>query len=168
MGELSIFVLNRIKEIARISSPVNWRHVPGRMNPAYGLSRGCSSRHLLKTWWGGWWERLVRVLKDLLKRTLGNDVLTFEVLLTVLCDCESIVNSHHLTYVSEDSDDLIPLTPAMSMMSNASLDVADLDLRDFVRFQKMDKFRARLLKDLRGRFRKEYLGLLVQKAHKTT
>ncbi|GFX05906.1 uncharacterized protein TNCV_1785391 [Trichonephila clavipes] len=33
-GEWSIFVSNRIKEIARISSPENWRHVPGRMNPA--------------------------------------------------------------------------------------------------------------------------------------
>ncbi|GFS84356.1 integrase catalytic domain-containing protein [Trichonephila clavipes] len=107
-------------------------------------------------------------VKDLLKHTLGNAVLTYEELLTVLCDCESIVNSRPLTYVSEDSDDLIPLTPAMFMMSNASLDVTDLDLSDFARFQKRVKFRARLLKNLRGRFRKEYLGLLVQKAHKTT
>ncbi|GFS99104.1 putative RNA-directed DNA polymerase from transposon X-element [Trichonephila clavipes] len=78
-----------------------------------------------------WWERLIRVLKDLLKRTLGNAVLMYEELLTILCDCESIVNSRPLTYVSEDSDDLIPLTPAMFMMSNASLDVTDLDLSDF-------------------------------------
>ncbi|GFU23796.1 integrase catalytic domain-containing protein [Trichonephila clavipes] len=266
-GERSIFASNRIKEIARISSPENWRHVPGRMNPADVLSRGRSPRHLLESkwfggpewlledavtwptnelqlyrtvhlelvtalptnnfllslrrfkarrgrpsvvytdngtnfrgavrefknldwikiereteiqrikwkfnpptaaWWGGWWKRLIRVLKDLLKRTLGNAVLTYEELLTVLCDCESIVNSRPLTYVSEDSDDLIPLTPAMFMMSNASLDVTDLGLSDFARFQKRVKFRARLLKDLRGRFRKEYLGLLVQKGHKTT
>ncbi|GFT09056.1 integrase catalytic domain-containing protein [Trichonephila clavipes] len=83
-----------------------------------------------------WWERLIRVLKDILKRTLGNAVLTYEELLTVLCDCESIVNSRPLKYVSEDSEDLIPLTPAMFMMSNASLDVTDLDLSDFARFQK--------------------------------
>ncbi|GFX00573.1 integrase catalytic domain-containing protein [Trichonephila clavipes] len=97
-----------------------------------------------------------------------NAVLTYEELLTVLCDCESIVNSRHLTYVSEDSDDLIPLTPAMFMMKNVSLVVTYLDLIDFARFQKRVKFRARLLKDLRGTFRKGYLGLLVQKAHKTT
>ncbi|GFW02642.1 integrase catalytic domain-containing protein [Trichonephila clavipes] len=115
-----------------------------------------------------WLERLIRVLKDILKRTLGNAVLTYEELLTVLCDCESIVNSRPLTYVSEDSDDLIPLTPAMFMMSNASLDVTDLDPSDFARFQKRVKFRAMFLKDLRGRFRKEYLRLLVQEAHKTT
>ncbi|GFV52739.1 DUF5641 domain-containing protein [Trichonephila clavipes] len=145
-GELLIFVSNPIKEIARISSPENGRHVPGRMILVDVLSRGCSPRHLL--------ER--------------NAVLTYEELLTVLCDCESIVNSRPLTYVSEDSDDLIPLTPAMFMMINTSLDVTDLVLSDFARFQKRVKFRARLLKDLRGRFRKEYLGLLVQKAHKTT
>ncbi|GFV07588.1 putative RNA-directed DNA polymerase from transposon X-element [Trichonephila clavipes] len=79
-------------------------------------------------WWGGWWERLIRVLKDILKRTLGNAVLTYEELLTVLCDCESIVNSRPLTYVSEDSDDLIPLIPAMFMMSNASMDVGEIVL----------------------------------------
>ncbi|GFW20747.1 DUF5641 domain-containing protein [Trichonephila clavipes] len=56
----------------------------------------------------------------------------------------------------------------MFMMSNASLDVTDLDLSDFAKFQKRVKFRARLLKDLRGRFRKENIGLLVQKAPKTT
>ncbi|GFS77503.1 integrase catalytic domain-containing protein [Trichonephila clavipes] len=76
--------------------------------------------------WGGWWERLIRVLIDLLKRTLRNSVLMYEEILTVLCDCESIVNSHPLTYVSEDSDVLVPLTPAMFMMSNSSLYVTDL------------------------------------------
>ncbi|GFT06097.1 uncharacterized protein NPIL_40751 [Nephila pilipes] len=43
-----------------------------------------------------------------------------------------------------------------------------LNLSDFAKFQRRVKFRAKLLKDLRGRFRKEYLGLLVQKAHKTS
>ncbi|GFT77545.1 hypothetical protein TNCV_4424761 [Trichonephila clavipes] len=114
------FVSNRIKEISRISSPENWRHVPGRMNPADVLSRGCSPRHLLE------------ILKVRSKETF-----------TTFDTC----NVH--------DEQCIP-------------DVTDLDLSDFVRFQKRVKFRARLLKDLRGRFRKEYLGLLVQKAHKTT
>ncbi|GBN38586.1 hypothetical protein AVEN_110871-1 [Araneus ventricosus] len=43
-------------------------------------------------WWGGWWETLVRTLKDLLKRTLGESVLTSDELYTVICDCESIIN----------------------------------------------------------------------------
>ncbi|GFX62555.1 uncharacterized protein TNCV_4867181 [Trichonephila clavipes] len=60
-GEWSIFVSNRIKEIARISSPENWRHVPGRMNPTDVLSRGCSPRHLLESKWsrvGPWGSRV--------------------------------------------------------------------------------------------------------------
>ncbi|GFV85437.1 integrase catalytic domain-containing protein [Trichonephila clavipes] len=28
-------------------------------------------------WWGGWWERLVRVIKELLKRTLDLDLSEF-------------------------------------------------------------------------------------------
>ncbi|XP_035216456.1 uncharacterized protein LOC118189871 [Stegodyphus dumicola] len=39
-------------------------------------------------WWGGWWERLVRVVKELLRRTLGRAVLTYEELETVMCECE--------------------------------------------------------------------------------
>ncbi|GFS91238.1 DUF5641 domain-containing protein [Nephila pilipes] len=53
-------------------------------------------------------------------------------------------------------------------MGNSSIDVTDLDLYDFAKFQRRVKFRAKLLKILRERFRKEYLGLLVQMAHKTS
>ncbi|GFT18902.1 DUF5641 domain-containing protein [Nephila pilipes] len=56
----------------------------------------------------------------------------------------------------------------MVLMGNSSIDMTDLDLCDFAKFQRRVKFRAKLLKDLRGRFRKEYLGLLVPKAHKTS
>ncbi|GFY10079.1 integrase catalytic domain-containing protein [Trichonephila clavipes] len=90
-------------------------------------------------WWGGWWERLVRVIKELLKRTLGKAILTYEELLTVLCDCEAVVNSRPLTYVSEDPNDLIPLTPSLFLNGKSSYDTVDLDLR------------------------KEYLGQLRQK-----
>ncbi|GBN98446.1 hypothetical protein AVEN_253816-1 [Araneus ventricosus] len=55
-------------------------------------------------WWGGWWERLVRTLKNLLKRTLGKSVLTSNELYTAICDCES--NSHDV------SDNVNKLAPA--------------------------------------------------------
>ncbi|GFR29791.1 DUF5641 domain-containing protein [Trichonephila clavata] len=53
----------------------------------------------------------------------------------------------------------------MFLMGNSTIDVADLDFCDFAKFQRRVKFRVKFLKDLRGRFRKEYLGLLVQMAH---
>ncbi|GFW01838.1 putative RNA-directed DNA polymerase from transposon X-element [Trichonephila clavipes] len=91
---------------------------------------------LSAAWWGGWWERLVRVLKELLRRTLGNSILTIEELQTVLCDCESVINSRPLTYLSENSDDLVPLSPAMFLVENRNLDVPDIDYRDTVNLRK--------------------------------
>ncbi|GFX42563.1 integrase catalytic domain-containing protein [Trichonephila clavipes] len=114
-------------------------------------------------WWGGWWERLVRVIKELLKRTLGKAILTYEELLTVLCDCEAVVNSRPLTYVSEDPNDLIPLTPSLFLNGKSSYDTVDLDLSEFSKFQKRIKYRRKLIHDFRSRFRKEYLGQLRQK-----
>ncbi|GFY07953.1 transposable element Tcb2 transposase [Trichonephila clavipes] len=117
-------------------------------------------------WWGGWWERLVRVLKELLRRTLGNAIFTTEELQTVLCDCESVINSRPLTHLSENPDDLVPLSPAMFLVKNRNLDVPDIDYRDTVNLRKRVRYRQKLLNDLRHRFRKEYLGLLIQNKNK--
>ncbi|GFX25300.1 putative RNA-directed DNA polymerase from transposon X-element [Trichonephila clavipes] len=114
----------------------------------------------------GWWERLVRVLKELLRRTLGNAILTTEELQTVLCDCESVINSRPLTYLSENSDDLVPLSPTMFLVENRNLDVPDIVYRDTVNLRKRVRYRQKLLNDLRHRFRKEYLGLLIQNKNK--
>jgi hypothetical protein len=51
-------------------------------------------------WWGGWWEQLIRLLKQFLFKTLGKASLTYKELETVLCDCESVINSRPLTYMS--------------------------------------------------------------------
>lgn len=61
-------------------------------------------------WWDGWWERLVRIVKDLIKRTLKKACLSYEEMSTILCDCEAIVNSRPLTYLVEDPTQLKPLT----------------------------------------------------------
>ncbi|GFU74432.1 integrase catalytic domain-containing protein, partial [Trichonephila clavipes] len=62
-----------------------------------------------------------------LLRTLGNDILTTEKLQTVLCDCESVIISSPLTYLSENSDDLDPLSSAMFLVENRNLDVPDIN-----------------------------------------
>ncbi|XP_035211824.1 uncharacterized protein LOC118185963 [Stegodyphus dumicola] len=64
-------------------------------------------------WWGGWWERLVRMVKENLRRVLGRTSLNYEELYTILCDCEQVINSRPITYVSEDNQDPSPLTPMM-------------------------------------------------------
>lgn len=61
---------------------------------------------------GGVWERLVGVTKRVLRAVLGSATrLTDEILTTALCEAESIVNGRPLTKLSEDPNDLTPLTP---------------------------------------------------------
>ncbi|GFT72888.1 integrase catalytic domain-containing protein [Trichonephila clavipes] len=114
-------------------------------------------------WWGGWWERLVRTVKELLKRTLGRSVLKYDELYTVLCDCESIINCRPLTYVSENPEELIPLTPSMFLISNKNSNIEDIEELNANSLNKRIKYRSKLLKDLRQRFRNEYLSQLIQK-----
>ncbi|GFS61815.1 integrase catalytic domain-containing protein [Trichonephila clavipes] len=114
-------------------------------------------------WWGGWWERLVRTVKELLKRTLGRSVLKYDELYTVHCDWESIINCRPLTYVSENPEELIPLTPSMFLISNKNSNIEDIEELNSNSLNKRIKYRSKLLKDLRQRFRNEYLSQVIQK-----
>ena len=82
------------------------------------------------TWWGIWWERLTRFLKQLLRKTLGKASLTYEELVSVMCDCESVINSRPLTYVSEDATDLAPIIPNMFLLDLKGSGLPDCDAVD--------------------------------------
>ncbi|GFT34280.1 integrase catalytic domain-containing protein [Trichonephila clavipes] len=96
-------------------------------------------------WWGGWWERLVRIIKELLKRSLGKSILSFEELSTVICDCEFLINSRPLTYISENPQELIPLTSAMFLIENRCSDTTDIDELNSRDLRKRTKYRIKLL-----------------------
>ncbi|GFX05903.1 integrase catalytic domain-containing protein [Trichonephila clavipes] len=114
-------------------------------------------------WWGGFWERLVRTVNKRLRRTLGKAIFTYEELLTILCECEKFVNSRPLTYLSEDMQDLTPITPARFLFEIPTVDTKDLDVRDANHFRKRLRFRAKEIEELKRRFRNEYLGQLIQR-----
>lgn len=117
-------------------------------------------------WWGGWWERLIGILKSILRKVLGRASLTYESMMTTLCDAEAIVNSRPLTYVSEDPDDLKPLTPSMFIQEIHEIGVPDLDMLSNAKLNKKLKYRQKIFNDLRARFRSEYLGQLMLKNSK--
>jgi len=71
-------------------------------------------------WWGGWWERLVRSLKDILKRMLGKSRVNYDELRTCLSTVAAVMNERPLTTLTEDQGDLISLTPALFMRGIAS------------------------------------------------
>ncbi|GFV13712.1 integrase catalytic domain-containing protein [Trichonephila clavipes] len=53
-GGWSVLVSNRIKEIKNLFPNSEWRHVPGKIDPADLISRGCSPSHLVDShWWEG-------------------------------------------------------------------------------------------------------------------
>ena len=62
-------------------------------------------------WQGGFYERLVGVVKNCLKRTLYKRTLNWDELVTVLLEVEQCVNNRPLTYVESEYQDLQPLTP---------------------------------------------------------
>lgn len=103
-------------------------------------------------WWGGFFERMIGMLKNILRRVLGKASLNYEELYTVLCDAESVINSRPLTYLADD-DDLDPLTPAMFFKDSR---VPEFDIIDSTKIRKRFAYQQNI-RDLRKLFRIEYL-----------
>ncbi|GFT06687.1 DUF5641 domain-containing protein [Trichonephila clavipes] len=99
------------------------------------------------------------MLKELLRRVLGKSTVNYEELLTIVCDCESIINARPLTYIHEDPNELLPL----SIHGNSNCETPDLDQVDRSSLVKRTKYLQKLREDLRQRFINEYLALLVHR-----
>ncbi|GFX81340.1 uncharacterized protein TNCV_2513291 [Trichonephila clavipes] len=120
-------------------------------------------------WWGGFWERLIRMLKTILRKVLARAYLNQKEMTTVLCDAESVLNSRPLIYICEDSDEFIALSPSVYLQEIREVGVPDLDYIDSKKLNKRFIYKQKILQDLRLQFRNEYLGQLkdfskVQKA----
>ncbi|GFR17911.1 integrase catalytic domain-containing protein [Trichonephila clavata] len=113
-------------------------------------------------WYGGFWERMVRSIKELLRKCLGKACVTYEEMLTLLSDCEATINGRPLTYLSDDPKELKPLTPAHFIQDIKERETFDLDLIDSQHMLKRVRYLHTLRSNLRKRFYKEYLGELVR------
>ena len=60
---------------------------------------------------GGLWESAVKAVKTHLKRIIGETILNFEEMYTLLSQIEAVLNSRPLSPLSNDPNDLQPLTP---------------------------------------------------------
>ena len=71
-------------------------------------------------WWGGAWERLVGVVKGLLRHSLGQAVLSWEELVTPLTEVKKVINCWPISYVWESSEPgggiSIPLCPEQFLL----------------------------------------------------
>ncbi|GLV61282.1 hypothetical protein CBL_21104, partial [Carabus blaptoides fortunei] len=79
-----------------------------------------------------------------------------------------VINSRPITYVSEDSSDLILLTPAMFLGDIQEIGVPDCDNIDAIDLNKRRPYQQKLKEILRRCIRNEYLGQLRQISGKKT
>ena len=69
---------------------------------------------------GGVWERIIRSIRKILRALLGQQVISDEMLQTLMSEIQGILNSRPLTPVSSDPKDLDPLTPNHLLLFKAS------------------------------------------------
>ncbi|UYV71053.1 hypothetical protein LAZ67_8001550 [Cordylochernes scorpioides] len=141
--QLSTFVGNRVKEKCRLSDPGDWRYVPSECNPADIPSRGCNLYQLIESrrWNGPSW------LKP--PKNIGLP--------------EAVMNGNPMTYVSDDPNDLVTISPSMFVQEQTDVEFPECqNMGPNPTTQKL-RYLNKLRKELKSRFKKEYLSLLVQR-----
>ena len=71
------------------------------------------------SWWGGFWERIVRMVKRVLHKVLFRAAINYEELLTVIVEIEGVINSRPLTYMFNEIEDV--LTPSHLLLGRRLL-----------------------------------------------
>ena len=80
----------------------------------FSTNKGIEWKYIvdLAPWMGGLYERIVRLTKRALRKTIGNQCLTEKQLVTILAEVESVVNSRPLVYIDNDINSSIVITPS--------------------------------------------------------
>ncbi|XP_018301859.1 uncharacterized protein [Mycetomoellerius zeteki] len=79
---------------------------------------------------GGKWEAGVKSVKFHLRRVIGETLLTYEEMTTLLAQIEAILNSRPLTALSDDPSDISALTPGHFLVGSALIAVPEPSLQD--------------------------------------
>ena len=98
---------HEIQQLFTQGSSVNnqlWDKIDQEKLQANLTSKGIKWKFIVERspWHGGWWERLVRSVKEPLRKVLGKALLSYQELATVLTRIEAVINSRPLTTVSDD------------------------------------------------------------------
>ena len=119
-------------------------------------------------WYGGFWERLVGLTKQSLRKVLGRAFVSLPVLQTTVVEIEAVLNDRPLTYVSSDVRDVEPLTPAhllcgrriTSLPHEHEENLDDPDYVDATTMRKQVDKHTRILNHFKSRWKREYLTSL--------
>ncbi|GBM08086.1 hypothetical protein AVEN_122999-1 [Araneus ventricosus] len=113
-------------------------------------------------WHGGWWERMLCIIKQFLRKVLGRACVTYEEMVTLLCECESVVNGRPLTYLYDDPNELRAIKPSDITQDIKGNETVDLDIIDAKHLRKRIRYLQNLRCQLPQRFQKEYLAELIR------
>ena len=110
---------------------------------------------------GGVWERVIRSIRKILTALLGQQLVNEEMLRTLMAEVQGILNSRPLMPVSNDPNDLEPLTPSHLLLLRAN---PNMPPRVFVKEDTYCKRRWRQVQYMSDifwkRWLKEYLPTL--------
>ncbi|GFQ97737.1 integrase catalytic domain-containing protein [Trichonephila clavata] len=106
------------------------------------------------------------MLKELLRRNLGKASLQYDEPHTIVCECEALLNSRPLTYLSENPSDLVSITPSLFSQDQTEFCVEDLDQNDLQNLHKCARHLHATKHKLKSRFQKEYISILKQTSNK--
>ncbi|KFM59687.1 hypothetical protein X975_13896, partial [Stegodyphus mimosarum] len=122
-------------------------------------------------WWGGFYERLVKSVKDCLRKRLRKALLHFEELTSILTEVKYVINQRPLTYTYNDLEEPEPLTPAHFLNfgrknHNYPLHFIEMIDKNSNRsyLMKRQVYQTRLLEHLWKRWKEQYL-LDLRSAH---
>ena len=81
-------------------------------------------------WMGGFYERLVGLVKRALRKTLGRKLLTLVQMQTFVKEVEAVLNSRPLVYVGEDINSTEALTPGHFLCLNPKIGIPQTDITE--------------------------------------
>ncbi|XP_054708996.1 uncharacterized protein LOC129218696 [Uloborus diversus] len=114
------------------------------------------------SWWGGFWERMVRSVKTPLKKVLGRSCLSYEEIQTTLTEIEVVINGRPLTYVYDEINEPFPLTPSHFLIGKRPNFFPDIPSvaepkSNKKTLTKLLRYRDQILNHFWKRWRTEYL-----------
>ena len=114
-------------------------------------------------WWGGFYERMVGIMKDSLSKVIGRALLKYEELKEALLGIECFMNNRPLYYQEEEIEHPV-LTPNLLIHGTTAQfldeDLEAFDEKDLV--TKRTKFLKTCRRQLRKRWQAEYLDALAE------
>ena len=101
-------------KLASETTKLMWNVLNGEELQSYSSNKGIKWSFIveLAPWMGGFYERLVGLIKRSLRKAIGRKVLNSDQLHTVLKEAEAILNYRSLVYVGDDKNSSVTITPA--------------------------------------------------------